>query len=76
MDFGEELKKRKIQVTKVLRDRSNPMNQRRQKMLVLHCNISEEEGAVQIRQAASFQWGEKLLEQEKVVAASNWWEDG
>lgn len=76
MDFGEELKKRKIQVTKVLRDRSNPMNQRRQKMLVLHCNISEEEGAVQIGQAASFQWGEKLLEQEKVVAASNWWEDG
>lgn len=55
MDFGEELKKWKIQVTKVLRDRSNPMNQRRQKMLVLHCNISEEEGAIQIGQAASFQ---------------------
>ena len=54
MDFGEELKKRKTQVTKVLRDPSNPMNQRRQKVLVLHCNISEEERAVQVGQAASF----------------------
>lgn len=54
MDFGEELRKSKIEVTKVLRDPSNPMNQRRQKILVLHHNISEEESAVQMGQAASF----------------------
>jgi len=53
MDFGEELRKRKIQVTKVLRDPSNPMNQRRQKILVLHGNISKE-GDVRMGQAASF----------------------
>lgn len=54
MDFGEELRKSKIEVTKVLRDPSNPMNQRRQKIFVLHHNISEEESAVQMGQAASF----------------------
>lgn len=42
MDFGEELEKRKIQVTKVLQDPSNFMNQRRPKILELYCNISEE----------------------------------
>lgn len=35
-----------MQVIRVLRDLSNPMNQRRQKILVLHCNISEK-GVVQ-----------------------------
>lgn len=46
MHFGQKLKRRKTQVTKVLRDPSNPTNQRRQEILVLHFNISEE-GVVQ-----------------------------